>query len=137
MSFLDDMKNKAAGAMGGIGGEHSGLINTVLEMLTHKESGGLAGLAQGFQQKGLGDIISSWIGRGPNLPVSPDQVQQAFGPERMEQWARQIGMSQEATRSKLAEILPGLVDKLTPEGEIPEGGVTEQGLNALKKMFFK
>ena len=138
MSFLEDMKNKAAGAIGGIGGEHSGLIHGLMEMLTHQESGGLAGLLQGFQQKGLGEIVSSWIGKGENWPISPDQVQQALGPERIGQLADQTGLSPESVRSRLAEVLPGLVDKLTPEGKIPEGSRwAEQGLSFLRDQFLK
>ncbi len=94
--------------------------------------GGLSGLVQAFQQKGLGDIVSSWISTGENLSVSAEQIQNGLGTGLLQQFANTAGLSPETASSKLAEILPGIVDKLTPDGKIPESGLLEQGLNFLK-----
>jgi len=80
------------------------------------QQGGLSGLAQTFQQKGLGDLVSSWIGTGQNLPISADQIQQVLGNEQIQAFAQKMGISTSEAGSNLAEFLPGVVDKLTPDG---------------------
>lgn len=126
MSFFDEVKNKAAGMLGGLKGEHLGILETIMGMVTNKESGGLGGLVDSFKEKGLGDIMSSWISTGKNLPISPEQVEEGIGQERVNQFATEAGMSPEAAKSKLAELLPGVVDKLTPQGHLPEVTSTEK-----------
>lgn len=79
MGFLDDIAGKITGAAAEGGGGQS-LASSVLEMLGNQE-GGLSGLAGLFQQKGLGDIVSSWIGTGANLPISAEQIQHVLGNE--------------------------------------------------------
>lgn len=120
MSLFDDAKKKAASMIGGMWGEHTGIVETVMGMITNKESGGLTGLVDSFKEKGLGDIVSSWISTGKNMPISPEQIQQGLGQERIQQFAEKTGMSSEAASSKLSVLLPDVVDKLTPEGKIPE-----------------
>lgn len=133
MSFLDEVKDKVVSAVGGMKGEHSGLIDGIMGMVTDKESGGLAGLLNTFKEKGLGDIMSSWISRGKNLPISAEQVQQGIGKEQIQQLAEKIGVSPDAAKSKLAELLPDIIDKLTPDGKIPEAGFLEKTLGVFKK----
>ena len=133
MSFFDEVRDKVVGAIGGMKGEHSGLIDSVMGMVTDKESGGLAGLVNTFKERGLGDIISSWISTGRNLPISNDQVQQGIGKEQIQQLAEKMGLSPDDAKSRLAELLPDIIDKLTPEGKIPEGGFFEKTLDTFKK----
>ena len=83
-------------------------------------SGGLGALLERFQQSGYGDVANSWIGRGRNQPIAPDELQEALGPETVNDFARQTGVSQEEALSQLSEGLPTLVDRLTPEGRIPD-----------------
>ena len=119
MSLVDEIAGQWAGsATGGSGGQ--GLITSIVEMLS-KQQGGLAGPAAAFQQKGLGEIVSSWIGTGQNLPVSADQIQQVLGEGQLRNFAQEAGISTQAAGSKLADLLPGVVDKLTPGGQVPEG----------------
>ncbi|HSB30701.1 MAG TPA: YidB family protein [Candidatus Sulfobium mesophilum] len=132
MSFLDEVKDKIVSAVGGMKGEHSDLIDSIMGMITNKESGGLEGLVNSFKEKGLGDIMSSWISTGRNLPVSDDQVQQGIGKDQIQRLAEKIGLSPDAAKSKLAELLPDIIDKLTPEGRIPEGGLLEKAFDFLK-----
>ena len=132
MGMLDDIKDKALGMIGESGGEGSGLLRGVMEMLSDKEGGGLGGLVQSFQQKGLGDIISSWIGTGQNAPISPDQIKEGLGSETLQNLAAKAGISAEEVTAKLSELLPNLVDKMTPDGVIPEGGMLDKGLEFLK-----
>jgi len=120
MGLLDEIVGKAAGILGGDKGEQSGLLGSVMEMLTGKESGGMAGLVQSFQEKGFGGIISSWIGTGENLPISADQIQQVMGSDVVQNLAAKFGISTEELSGKLAEFLPGAIDKMTPNGTLPD-----------------
>jgi uncharacterized protein YidB (DUF937 family) len=101
-------------------------------LLQSKELGGLDGLVQKFTKGGLGDIISSWVSTGANLPISPEQIQKGLGPTQISQLASQLGMSPDAVSKQLAKILPGVVDKLTPDGKVPTQDIIAQGLNMLK-----
>ena len=80
---------------------------------------GLNGLVQRFQQNGLGDKINSWIGTGTNQPIAPDQVHQALGSETVDELSRQTGVPHQDLLSQLSEALPALIDKLTPNGRLP------------------
>jgi uncharacterized protein YidB (DUF937 family) len=132
MGMFDDIVGKAEGMFGGSGGADSGLIKGVMDLISSKQGGGLSGLVESFKQKGLGEIVSSWVGTGPNAPISPDQVKQGMGNERMEQVAAKAGISTDEAASKLSQHLPNIVDKLTPNGTIPEGGMLDQGLEFLR-----
>ncbi|HMK55585.1 MAG TPA: YidB family protein [Dissulfurispiraceae bacterium] len=133
MGLFDEIAGKVLGAIGGgAGSEHAGLVDEIMGMVSNKESGGLAGLLSSFKDKGLGDLMQSWIGTGQNLPISPDQIQQGLGMEQIQQIAQKIGVSPEIAKSKLAEFLPAIIDKLTPDGKLPEGGLLSKALDALK-----
>ena len=132
MGLLDQLGQAAAGAMGG-GGNQNPLMQAVIGLLGQNSSvGGLGGLIQAFQKNGLADIVNSWVGTGKNLPISPEQVQQGLGGDLLKQLAAQAGVSSEAAGGQLADLLPGLVDKLTPEGKMPDMKLIEQGLNLLR-----
>jgi uncharacterized protein YidB (DUF937 family) len=104
-------------------------------MISNPQSGGLQGLLQTFQQKGLGDVFSSWVGTGQNQPVSPAQIQHALGGEQIQQLAEKTGLSVGDVSQSLSKLLPDIVDKLTPNGNIEAGGLAGEGLNALKKLL--
>ena len=82
---------------------------------------GLGGLFQKFQQNGLGGVMNSWVGTGPNQPISPSQVHQGLGPDIIDQLSQQTGRSREDIVAELSKVLPGAVDKLTPQGQLPGG----------------
>jgi uncharacterized protein YidB (DUF937 family) len=69
---------------------------------------------------GLGDTVSSWVGKGSNLPVSTDQIKSALGSEQVDAVAGKLGVSQDAAAAKIADVLPGIIDKLTPDGLVPD-----------------
>ena len=81
--------------------------------------GGLGGLLNKFQQNGLGDVMNSWVGPGENKPVSPGQLGSALGPDILKQLTQKTGLSQQDLMAQLSQILPGVVDKLTPNGRLP------------------
>ncbi len=135
MGLLDDLTKTGLTGMAGGGTHQQNLAGAVLEMIGGQQ-GGLQGLVQKLTQGGLGNIVSSWISTGPNLPVSGDQLQNALGGDTIHSLAQKAGVAPDKANSMLSELLPTLVDKLTPEGKIPEqSGLLQQGMNALKGMF--
>ena len=81
--------------------------------------GGLGALVQQFQQGGLGDLVGSWVGTGQNLPISAEQLQGMIGSDQIAAFAQQFGLSQGDAASTLSELMPQVVDRLTPGGELP------------------
>ena len=124
--------------VGALSGNQSGggnaLLETVLQLVNNPQTGGLGGLVQSFQQGGLAEIVNSWVSTGKNLPVSGDQLSSALGSDFIGKLAGQAGVAPQEVSSGLADFLPGLVDQLTPNGKLPEGGdLLSQGLGMLKK----
>ncbi len=128
MGILGDL----LGALTGGGGKTNEIVNAIGGLLQTKEFGGIDGLVQKFSKGGLGDIVSSWVSTGTNLPVTPEQIQKGLGPTQITQMASQVGISPDAMSKQLAKILPGVVDKLTPDGKVPAQDLLAQGLNMLK-----
>lgn len=96
------------------------LAEGLLDLLEHDKNGGIEGLRERFRRSGLGDTFASWIGTGPNQPVSPEQLNRALGPERVAALSQRAGLPPEQGAGLLARYLPEFVDKLTPEGKPPE-----------------
>jgi uncharacterized protein YidB (DUF937 family) len=123
------------GAVMGGQQQQNPLLNIALSMLSNNQQGGsgLAGLLGQFQQGGLGHVADSWIGKGQNLPVSGDQLQQILGSGQIGQIAQQLGLSNGDASNQLAALLPGLIDHLTPHGEAPQAGLGDS--DAMMKML--
>jgi uncharacterized protein YidB (DUF937 family) len=117
-------------------GAQAGLAESVMGLLKSTESGGLEGLVQTFKEKGLGDLISSWVGNGENLPVSPEQIREVLGSDQVQQVAEKLGISHDEASSALAEMLPQIVDKLSPHGSLPSGDVLNEGLRMITDKLF-
>ena len=98
-----------------------GLLGGLLGGGQQQAGGGLGGLLGMFQQAGLGNVAQSWVGSGPNQQVSPDQLQQAFGQERVQQMSQQTGLAPHDLLSQLSQHLPNVVDQMTPNGRMPDG----------------
>ena len=81
--------------------------------------GGLGGLLNKLEQGGLGDVTKSWVGSGQNQPVSPNQIGTALGSNIIKVLAQKSGLSEEELSKQLSQVLPGIVDKLTPNGRLP------------------
>jgi uncharacterized protein YidB (DUF937 family) len=96
--------------------------------------GGLGGLLHQFQQNGHGDVAQSWVSNQPNQPTNPGQVTQAIGPDMIRQLAQKTGMSEQQIAQQLAQELPDIVNRLTPQGRLPtheEAGSFLDGTNPL------
>lgn len=109
------------------GNQHQGndpkamLIQAAFGMLSNQQQGGgLQDLIEAFQNAGLGEVVSSWVGTGQNLPISATQIQQALGDGQLAQLAESAGISHEDAAGHLAQMLPGLIDHLTPDGQVPD-----------------
>ena len=100
-----------------LGGAIGAAMVTAVNSLIEKH-GGLKGLVNDLEQKGLGPAVQSWIGTGENQSIAPNQVNQALGSDTLKELAAKTGMSSDELAAKLAEFLPKAVDKLTPQGKI-------------------
>jgi uncharacterized protein YidB (DUF937 family) len=132
MGFLDEITKVVGSQLLG-GASQGGLMEQVLELVNNAGTGGLSGLIEMFKSKGLGDVMSSWIGTGENQPVSGDQIASALGSNTIQEIAQKLGISGTDASSGLAALLPQVIDKLTPDGTVPEGGLLAQGLSILKQ----
>jgi len=132
MGLLDNLENQAVTSM--LGGSSNPLAASILQMIQN-QPGGLQGLVQSFHDKGLGGLMSSWVSTGPNPPMSADQVHQALGSEKVKELAESAGISPDITTSAIAQLLPGIVDKLTPNGQVPEHSSVMDMASSLLKSF--
>ena len=141
MGLLDQVLGAAAGSMmggnpqqqpqaGGLGGMLGGLgglgalLPVIVGMLgNNSQQGGLGGLLEKFNQAGMGDAAKSWVGHGENAPISGDQLGQVLGGDMMGDIAAKLGLSHGDAAGQLANVLPGLIDRLTPHGQVPAGGL--------------
>jgi uncharacterized protein YidB (DUF937 family) len=121
MSLLDDILKSALGGQAASRSQASSLVKSVLDLLQDdRQGGGIDGLSHSFEQKGFGDVISSWIGTGANRSISADQLTNVLGRGRIDELARQAGLSASQAPGILAAVLPALIDKLTPDGQVPQ-----------------
>src|SRR4029450_4791328 len=104
------------GLLGGIVG--AGMVTVVNGIL--EKHGGLQGVVSEFERNGLGPPIQSWVGTGPNDPVSPADVHRVLGPDLLQQLSAKSGLSVQDLAPKLSPVLPQAVDHLTPDGTIPK-----------------
>ena len=116
MGLLDNLENQVMGNV--LGGGSNPLAASLLQMIQN-QPGGLQGLVQTFHDKGLGGIASSWVSTGPNQPISGDQVHQALGSDMVKALAAKAGLSPDMAGGAIAQLLPTIVDKLTPNGQVP------------------
>jgi uncharacterized protein YidB (DUF937 family) len=131
MSLLGSVIGAAlgGGSQGG-GGGNAALLNAVIGMLGQGGGGGggglggLGGLVSKMQQGGLGDVVGSWVGTGQNLPVQPEQLGNALGQDTISSMAGQLGMNNNDLLGQLSQMLPQVVDKLTPQGQVPQGDLS-------------
>ena len=86
----------------------------------NNQPGGLSGLVQQFHDNGLGETVQSWIGNGGNLPVSGEQISQVLGADQVDALAAKVGLPAGVASELLAKLLPAAVNKLTPDGQVPQ-----------------
>jgi uncharacterized protein YidB (DUF937 family) len=113
----------------------AGLATAVIAMLNDPRIGGIDGLLRRFQQAGLGDVIGSWVGTGQNQPIDARRLEQLF-PDEVAQMSRQAGVPPQQGGSILAQLLPMLIDQLTPGGRVPQQNqMPDLGSRLLKSLL--
>jgi uncharacterized protein YidB (DUF937 family) len=136
MGLLDSLLTGSLGQTNTGANDMSPLVQIALQMLTKSgtDGGGLSSLIQQFQQAGLGQQMNSWIGTGQNLPISPEQLKQVFGQGQLGQMASSSGLQETQISGGLAELLPQLIDGLTPKGQVPTEGI-DGALSELSRLM--
>jgi uncharacterized protein YidB (DUF937 family) len=140
MSLLGDLAKSALGnVLGGQQSQQSSdpkaqMLNMAVSLL--KSQGGIDGLMSKFNSAGLGDMMSQWISTGPNPPATAGQIEKVLGKDQLEGLAKESGQSSSAVADGIARILPGLIDKLTPNGQAVQGDLLQAALKGgLGKLF--
>jgi len=118
--MLDGLLGSLMGGMtgDGTGGKQSPLLQIALQLM--QQNGGLQGILGKFQQAGYGAQADSWVSTGQNQPINADALTQVLGQGQLSQIAQQLGLSQGAVAGGLASVLPQVIDKMTPQGQVPE-----------------
>lgn len=118
-------RTSAAGGLGGILGQILGGGGGA--------SGGLGGLLEHLQRSGLGDQARSWVGTGDNQPISPNDISQVFGADGLAEIARRAGLGEDDAARGLAQLMPEVVDRLTPEGRVPDDSSLMAGVESFAR----
>jgi len=142
MGMLDDLLGKHLGGLAQAAMKNPQVIAAIASLLSSRDtsvggSGGLAGLVQAFQGKGMGDMMSSWISTGPNPPISERQITDVLGADVLSQFAGKAGVPQGEAGGLLASLLPAVIDQLTPQGRVPESNDLESALGGLLSGLMK
>lgn len=127
MGLLDGLLSSLLGGLSN--NQQSSLMSAVSGLVTG--NGGIGGLLQKFSANGLGDLMKGWVSSGPNPPATPQHIEQVFGPDQLRQIASQTGIDPSQISAQIAQILPQVVDKLTPNGQPIEGAQLQGGLASL------
>lgn len=117
MGLLDSVAGAVLGKV--MGGNSGGMAAIAMELLNG--NGGIGGLLDKFKGAGLADAAASWVGKGENMPISADQITSALGSGQLAEIAAKFGISPDVLSSQLAEHLPSVIDKATPDGEVNAG----------------
>jgi uncharacterized protein YidB (DUF937 family) len=137
MGLLDQLAGQIVGSLGAQKQDpvsQSGMMGSVLSMI--EQAGGMSALVRTLKDKGLSDQVNSWIGTGENQAVSGDQIKAALGDEQVDAIARQAGIEPTHASTGLAQLLPQIIDQLTPGGSVPSDDMLAQGINLLKGKLF-
>ena len=141
MGLLDNLMNQA-GSVASFAAKNPQAVAAIVSLISSRDSsvggsGGLGGIVEAFQKKGLGDMVASWISTGPNPPVSAAQVTDVLGSDVIGQFAAKAGVPHAEAGGLLASLLPTVIDHLTPNGTVPESKVLESSLGGLLSGFLK
>ncbi|MFF9897460.1 YidB family protein [Streptomyces longispororuber] len=120
--------NDPGGLHGGLAEGSGGVLGALLGVLVHKGGVGnnpLDGLIDSFTAAGLGDRIESWVASGENQPVTGAQVRRALPGGTLEQVAAEAGVTPDQASDEIARLLPGVIDELTPDGQVPSASLEE------------
>jgi uncharacterized protein YidB (DUF937 family) len=129
MNLIDQILSGAAGEAQTAASNPMASVEMLMRLI-HRCPGGLQGLLQKLSEGGLAAQVHSWVSAGPNMRVNADQIMEALGHKRLQRVAAHFGVDQELLANTIADLLPDLVDRLTPAGRTDEGTI-ESGLARL------
>jgi uncharacterized protein YidB (DUF937 family) len=122
MGIFDKFENASGGSAQTGVQQHESMMQHAMQMFGNRDAiGSLLGNAQ---SQGLGHIVQSWISSGANQPIEPDQVSGIVGQDRLEQLASRVGLPTGVASTVLSRVLPSVIDRLTPNGKLPEERAT-------------
>jgi uncharacterized protein YidB (DUF937 family) len=121
--------------LGGQKGEAGGIASVMKLFGGGGNAAGMQNLVSQLNSNGMGEQLQSWIAQGQNQPVSGEQIRQAADPAMLNQLAQQAHISPEEASNQVAEVLPQMVNQVTPQGQMPSSDPFKQGLGALQQMF--
>jgi len=127
MGLLDD----AVGTLGGKGGSGNAVLGALGGLV--ESAGGVQGIMSKLEASGLGDKAQSWIGTGGNEAISPDEVKRALGPDEVRAAAERAGVSEDEAATGIADMLPKLIDQVSPDGKLPDLGPLDDALAGFLK----
>ena len=129
MGLLDSV---AGAVLGKLGGQQGGMAQIALDMFN--QNGGIGGVLDKFKENGLAEQAASWVGKGENIPVSADQISSVLGSSTIAEMAAKFGISPETLSAQIAQHLPTVIDKMTPNGaiEADSGNLLSTVLGMLK-----
>ena len=129
MGLLDSV---AGAVLGKVMGGNAGIAGMAMEMFN--QHGGIGGVLDKFKAGGLGDAAASWVGKGENIPVSADQISSVLGSGAIAEMAAKFGIDPATLSAQIAQHLPTVVDKMTPNGavEADSGGMLGTVLGMFK-----
>jgi uncharacterized protein YidB (DUF937 family) len=136
---LSMLSNRGGGAMsrGAMPQGGGGLGDILGQVLGGGQSGGgmggLGGLIEQMQRTGYGDQARSWVGTGQNMPIQPDALDQIFGQGGVEEIARRAGVTPREASEGMSELLPEVVNHMTPQGDLPDGDQLTQSVDDLRR----
>jgi|SRR5271167_4647999 len=130
MGLIDEVL-AMAGSSGAQQTQHATALGAMMSYINSPQVGGIAGLQSMFQQGGLGHILSSWVGSGQSLPISPDQLQNVLHSGALQAAAQKAGIDPSQLTGAMSSLLPHLVDKLTPNGQVPDAGTLQKMISGL------
>jgi uncharacterized protein YidB (DUF937 family) len=132
MGLLDGLLENVLG----VGAQQSqgSMLQVALQVL--QQDGGLPGIISKFEHGGMADHVGSWVGTGANMPISGAQLQEILGSGSIGEIAQRLGLSHADASSGLAQVLPQVIDKLTPEGQVPadHGDIVARARALLEQM---
>lgn len=131
MGLLDDVLGMAGMGNAAQSQQHAGALSMILNLINSPQVGGIAGLQQMFQGKGLGNIVSSWISTGQNLPITGDQLQSVLPANTLQDMASKSGMDLSQLTGIFSQLMPHAVDQMTPNGQIPDSNALSQMMKGL------
>lgn len=131
MGLLDDVLGMAGMGNAAQSQQHAGALSMILNLINSPQVGGIAGLQQMFQGKGLGNIVSSWISTGQNLPITGDQLQSVLPANALQDMVSKSGMDLSQLTGIFSQLMPHAVDQMTPNGQIPDSSALSQMMKGL------